>query len=61
MAKSTGAKKVTVILGDKDVKGKVVRYNNEDDGAAMSNAYISKDALKKLGDPDEVKITIEAA
>jgi hypothetical protein len=61
MASKKSSSKVTVILGDAKPKNKVTRYDNEDEGAAMSNAYISNDAIKKLGNPDEVKITIEAA
>lgn len=54
-------KSVTVTLGDADEKKHTVRFNNDEDGAAMSSAYVRKDALKKLGNPDKIKVTIEAA
>lgn len=54
-------KTVSVVMGDKVEKKHVVRYNCEDEGAALASAYIDKAALKKLGNPDKVKITIEAA
>lgn len=52
---------VTVILSDPDEKKHVTRFNNSDEDAAMSSVYISKAALKKIGNPSKVKLTIEAA
>jgi hypothetical protein len=54
-------KKVTVVLGDKAEKKNVVRFNCDDDDAVMTTAYISKAALAALGNPDKIKITVEAA
>jgi hypothetical protein len=54
-------KKVTVTMTDPQEKKAVVRYNNEVDNAALASIYISKDALKIIGNPSSVKITIEAA
>jgi hypothetical protein len=56
------SKKVTVILSNPQAKKNVVRYDaaEGDEDAALQNAYPTKAALKKLGDPDEIKITIEA-
>jgi hypothetical protein len=54
-------KTVTVILSDPDEKKHVVRYNNADEDAALSSVYVNKKAVKALGDPAKVKITIEAA
>jgi hypothetical protein len=55
--------KITVELGSPQPKKVVTRYDADegDDDAAMSNAYIRKAALEKIGNPDRVKITIEAA
>ena len=55
------AKKVTVTLADRDEKKNVVKFTTDDENAALSNAYISNAADKKLGSPSEIKITIEAA
>jgi len=59
MAKSD-KKRVTVVLSDPQEKKAVVRYDASADDAAISNAYITKVALKKLGNPSSVRITIEA-
>lgn len=56
--------KVTVELGNPQEKKYVTRYDFEDQDdaeAAMSSAYINKSALKAIGNPARVKITIEAA
>jgi hypothetical protein len=52
---------VVSVLEDPKPKKSVTRYDANDDNAALSNAYISNDALKKLGNPAKVKVTIEAA
>jgi hypothetical protein len=55
-------KKIQIVLGDKAEKKNVVRYNYEGEGkAAMLSAYVSKDALETLGNPDKIVVTIEAA
>jgi hypothetical protein len=54
-------KSVSCILEDPKAKNKVTRYDSTDDEAALGNAYISNDALKKIGNPKKVKVTIEAA
>lgn len=59
MAKSNA--KVTVVLGQPQEKKHVVRFDATDDDAAMSSSYITKAAIKELGNPKKVKITIEAA
>lgn len=56
------SKSVSVVLENPQPKKSVTRYDIADgEEGAMSSAYIDKDALKELGDPDEVRITIEAA
>lgn len=51
--------KVTVVMSEPKVKKAVTRFDSDDE--ALSNAYIGNEALKKLGNPKRVKVTIEAA
>lgn len=55
------SKSVQVVLSEPDEKKHVVRFNSDEDDAAMSSVYISKAAIKELGNPKSVRITIEAA
>lgn len=55
------AKKVTVKLSSPQEKKNVVRYDSTDDDAALSSVYVTKAALKSLGNPKAIKVTIEAA
>lgn len=59
--KSSSSKQVHVVLSNPQPKKHVVRMDATDDDAAMSNGYITKRALDELGNPDKVRITIEAA
>ena len=61
MASTKITPKVTVVMDTKSPKKRVVRFETDDENAAVSNVYVSNDAVKKLGDPDSIKITIEAA
>ena len=54
-------KSVTVKLTSPQAKKHVVRYDCEDENGAMSSAYIRNEDVKALGDPDTIKVTIEAA
>lgn len=58
--KKTTPKAISFTMDTPQQKKHVVRFDGADDDAAMQSAYISKAALKELGDPDEVRITIEA-
>lgn len=60
---ATAKKSVIVYLNEPDPKKAVIRYYSEDgdEDPAMSSAYISKAALTKIGTPERIKITIEAA
>jgi hypothetical protein len=61
---ATARKKVvTVVLESPQEKKNTVRYDAADKAAdsAMSTAYISKKALGQIGNPEKIKITIEAA
>jgi len=57
MAKSS---KITTTLSNPDEKKKVVKYTGNDD-AVLTSAYVGKKGLEKLGNPESIKITIEAA
>jgi len=57
----TTAKKITVVLGSPQQKKSVVRFDSDDDNAALRSVYVDKRALKELGDPSSISITIEAA
>lgn len=62
MAKQAGkTKSVKVTLTDPKPKKSVTRFDCEEDDAALTSVYVSKDALAKLGDPDSIVVTIEAA
>lgn len=50
---------VIVELGSPDPKKKVVKYTS--DSEVLSSAYVGKEALDELGNPDKLKVTIEAA
>jgi hypothetical protein len=55
-------KKVTVAVELKNPQPKksVVRFDSTEEGAAITNAYISNEAVEKLGNPSAIRITIEA-
>ena len=53
-------KKVTEILNHTKDHKHTVRYDSEDSDV-LGNAYVSKEALDKLGNPKSIKVTIEAA
>jgi hypothetical protein len=55
------AKSVTVTLSERDDKKGSVRFIGSDNDDLLSNIYIPKTAMDKLGDPQKVKITITAA
>lgn len=50
-------KSVTVVLDQKDEKKHSVKYSNE----AGRSYYLPNDEAATLGNPDKVKITVEAA
>jgi hypothetical protein len=64
--RSTPASKTTsvsVVLDTPQEKKNSVRFDaaKADKDAAMTTAYVLKTALAKIGNPDKIKITIEAA
>ena len=44
----------------KDTKNTQV-FSTDEQGAAVSQLYVSKEALAKIGNPKAVRITVEAA
>jgi hypothetical protein len=54
-------KKVITELGNPQPKKHVVRYDGDDPDGALTTVYISKEAIEELGNPDAIKVTIEAA
>ena len=55
-------KVVTVTLDSPQEKKNTVRFDNKTDkDAAMTTVYVMKSALTQIGNPDKIKITIEAA
>jgi hypothetical protein len=54
-------KTVKVTLSTPQVKKLVTRFDSPDEKAALSNVYVSNDALKTLGNPDSIVVTITAA
>lgn len=54
---------VSVVLDTPQEKKNTVRYDapKGDKAAAMTTAYVAKSALAKIGNPDRIRITIEAA
>lgn len=55
------SKKITVTLGSPSEKKNVTRYDSDADDAALSSVYVTKAALKAIGNPKSIKVTIEAA
>lgn len=61
--KAKTVKSVSVVLGSPDAKKSVVRYDADesDTAPAMRSGYVSNEAIKALGNPDKIRVTIEAA
>jgi hypothetical protein len=59
--KASSGKAVVVEMTDPQEKKHTTRFDNTEEGAAMTSVYISKAALKEIGNPKAVRITIEAA
>lgn len=53
-------KKVVVIFSTPDPKKNSVRFIDSD-REDVSNIYVGNDTLAELGDPQKLKVTIEAA
>lgn len=54
------AKVVEVILPTSRAMKHVVKFETDEQGVAVNNIYIGLDGMRQLGNPDAVKITIEA-
>lgn len=58
-AKKSDNSKLEVTLPDsKPMKGSV-KFTTEERPVAVTNIYLSREGLQKLGNPDGVKVTIE--
>jgi hypothetical protein len=53
--------KLVVELGEPQEKKMVTRYDSNEDDSALANVYVNKAALKTIGSPARIRITIEAA
>jgi len=54
-------KSVSVVLDTPQPKKSVTRFDNTDEGSALGNVYVRNAALAQIGNPDKIKVTIEAA
>lgn len=53
--------KIVVEMDSPEEKKRVKRFFSLDPKDAVTGIYVEKDALAKLGDPDKIIVTIEAA
>lgn len=60
MATKTAKAKIEVILPDMTAKKNSVRFETGERPAAVTNIYLSREGLMQLGNPEAIKITIEA-
>jgi hypothetical protein len=61
LAPKKSTKTVEVTLSERSEKKHVVRFDNGQEGAALSSIYLSKAADTSLGSPESVTVTIAAA
>lgn len=55
-------RKVSTVLENPKLKVNSVRFDSpEESDPVMKTAYVTHDALLKIGNPTRIKITIEAA
>ena len=59
--KKSTSTSIVVELGDPSPKKHVTRYDADEPDAALSSVYVNKAALAKIGNPDSIRVTIEAA
>jgi hypothetical protein len=57
----TTTKSQKVELGKVKETKNTVRYDTDEDGAVLTNVYLSKDAAGKLGNPDKISVEVRAA
>jgi hypothetical protein len=53
-------KKLVVTLDTPSAKKSVIRFDGSDDEDALKTIYVGKEAIEGLGDPQTIKVTIEA-
>jgi hypothetical protein len=54
-------KSIVVVLDVRNNKEKSVRFETEDGQAFVTNVYVKNAGVEQLGDPQKVKVTVEAA
>lgn len=59
MTKKAGT--IVVKLPTRTEKKHSVRFDTDLEGEPVSTIYVRKSALEKIGNPDKIKVTIEAA
>jgi hypothetical protein len=57
---AAAAKKVIATLSERDDKKGSVRFIGSDDEEVLTNIYVMKPGMEKLGNPAKIKVTIEA-
>lgn len=58
---ATAKKELKIVMPNVDVKGKVKKFEVDDpkeSTEAVKNVYVSKQALKSIGDPNGIEVTI---
>jgi hypothetical protein len=55
------SKKVSVVLEKRDDKKSSVKFYTDIDTLSPDNIYIKNEVVEALGNPQKVKVTIEAA
>lgn len=55
------AKVIAVLDGPVQPKKNSVRFNATAEDAALASAYVTNEAVEALGNPEAIKVTIEAA
>jgi hypothetical protein len=58
---ATASKSVSVELKKFKEHKKVIQFRTSDESAPVGSAYVSKEAVESLGDPDSIKLTVSAA
>lgn len=60
MAAAKAKAKLEVVLPTASAKKHSVRFETDEQGAAITNVYLGLDGMRQLGNPSAIKVTIEA-
>lgn len=55
---AANAKPVEVTLNKERETKRTIRFNSEDEAAAITTLYVAKSAVEELGNPDTIKVSI---